>query len=140
MDVVLFHFSSLTGPSDYTPISAINRDIVLMFNNSARRSCFNVTILDDMLFEGNEVFTVQLTPQIISIGTSQGVSLSPSIATITIIDDQLALTVGFEDSSLSLIVQETVGNISLCVRVFGEGDLARAFGVNVDAGGGGNAG
>ena len=99
-----------------------------------------VTVLNDTLLESPEVFTVQLTPQIISIGTSQGVSLSPSITTITIFDDNGGLTVGFEDSSLSRIVQETVGNISLCVTVFGEGDLATAFGVIVDIGGGGNAG
>ena len=99
-----------------------------------------VTVLNDTLSEGPEVFTVQLTPQIIFIGTSQGVSLSPLIATITILDDDRGHTVGFEDSSLSRIVQETVGNVSLCVRVFGEGDVATAFGVNVDIGGGGNAG
>ena len=111
-----------------------------MFNNSTRRACFRVTVLNDTLFEGMEIFTVQLTPQIISIGTSQGVSLSPSVATITINDNQCPLTVGFEDGSLSRMVQETVGNVSLCVRVFGEGDLATDFGVNVDIGGGGNAG
>ena len=133
-------FCAHAGPSDYTPISAVDRDIVLVFNNSTRRVCFRVTILNDTLFEGPEVFTVQLTPQVISIGSSQGVSLSPSIATITIVDDQLGLTVGFDDSSLSRTVQETVGNISLCVRVFGEGDVATPIGVNVDIGGGGNAG
>ena len=100
-----------------------------------------MTLLNDTLFEGTEVFTVQLTLQIISIGTLQGVSLSPSIATITIIDDDtLNLTVGFEDSSLSRTVQETVGNVSLCVRIFGVGDMATAIGVNVDIGGGGTAG
>ena len=93
-----------------------------------------------MLFEDLEFFTVQLTPRIISIGTSQAVSLSPSVATITIIDDELPLMVGFEDGSLSRMVQETVGNVSLCVRVFGEVELATAFGVNVDIGGGGTAG
>ena len=134
------YFSALIGPSDYIPISAVDRDVVLRFNNSTRRACFMVSILRDMLFEGPEVFTVQLTPQIISIGTSQGVSLSPSIATITIIEAQLPFTIGFEDSSLSRMVQETVGSVSLCVRVFGEGELTRSFGVNVDIGGGGNAG
>ena len=134
------YFSAYVGPSDYTPISAIDRDVVLVFNNSTRRACFRVTVLNDTLFEGTEIFTVQLTPQIISIGTSQGISLSPSVATITIVDTQRELTVGFEDGSLSRMVQETVGNVSLCVRVFGEADLATAFGVNVDIGGGGNAG
>ena len=127
------------GPADYTPISAVDRDTVLLFDNSTRRACFRVEILEDMIFEGQEFFTVQLTPQILFIGTSQGVSLSPSTATITIVAQPI-FTVGFGDDSLRRSVREDVGNVTLCVEIFGEGELATDFGVNVDIGGDGTAG
>lgn len=124
------------GPSDYSPISAVDMDVVLVFNNLTRRDCFSVTIVEDGLFEGQEVFTAQLTPQVVFLGTPQGISLFPSIATVTIVDNDDVLTVGFEDDSLSRSVLENVGTVVLCVGVFGQGEVTTSFSVNIDIGSG----
>ena len=127
-------FSACTGPSDYAPISAVNRDTVLVFNNASRRSCFNVTITEDSIFEGLERFTVQLTPRVVN--APRRVSLFPSAASIAIIDNENQTRVGFEEGSLIQRVLETEGKVSLCVEVFGGGGITSQFDVSVDFVGG----
>ena len=56
------------------------------FSESLRRQCFNVTILDDSIAEGTEMFAVTLQ---IAVGeSSPQVRISPASANIEIIDDE----------------------------------------------------
>ena len=104
-----------------------------MISNATRRDCFKISIKADSLFEGPEVFTVQLTAQVVEfLGPRQTISVSPSIASITIIDNSTQLTVGFEERSLSRRVLEDVGTISLCVEVSGREEITMSFSVRVD--------
>ena len=64
------------------------------------------------------------------------VSLSPSAASITIIDSENQTRVRFEDGSLSRRVLENEGTISLCVEAFGGGGASSQFDVSVDFVGG----
>ena len=123
-----------TGPSDYTPISAVNSDIVLVFNNASRRNCFLVTITEDSIFEELERFTVQLTPRVVN--APRRVSLFPSAASIAIIDNENLTRVGFEEESLSQRVPVNEGKVSLCVEAFGGGGISLQFDVSVDFVGG----
>lgn len=53
----------------------------VQFNQTADRRCFHITIIDDFKRESAEVFEVALLP-------NTGVTIvDPSIATVTIIDD-----------------------------------------------------
>ena len=123
-------FSAYTGPSDYVVISAVNRDTVLVFNNATRHSCFIVHINEDSIFEGLEQFSVQLTPRVVN--APRRVSLSPSSASITIIDNENQTRVRFEEGSLSRRVLENEGTISLCVETFGGEGITSEFDVSVD--------
>ena len=77
----------LAGGDDYQQIRAALLDVILTFNNTNRRQSFNVTILDDSIFELDvEDFMLELkfdpflTP-------SSNVILNPNISTIEILDD-----------------------------------------------------
>jgi len=76
------------GSADYTAVS--NQPVA--FNNNRRTNCFVVEVLDDLLNEGDETFTLTLTPP--SGTTLNGVTIDPSRATVTIpANDPLAFTV-----------------------------------------------
>ncbi len=47
-----------TGVTDYVPRSQFNT--VVTFNNAVRRSCVNIQIVEDSLFENDEQFSLQL--------------------------------------------------------------------------------
>lgn len=128
---------ALTGPSDYVPISAVDRDVVLTFNNATRRACFNVEIVEDSIFEGDEQFTVQLTIDAVDFdGTPQSISLSPATATVTIVETDPPLSVGFEEDSLDRRVLQNAGTTSLCVVVVGNREITTNFSVSIVFSGG----
>jgi len=59
--------------------------MLLLFDQSTRRVSVNVSIADDMIFEGTEIFRASLTlvdPFIPAI-----ITVSPSLANISIEDD-----------------------------------------------------
>jgi len=67
--------------------------MLLLFDQSTRRVSVNVSIADDMIFEGTEIFQASLTlvdPFIPAI-----ITVSPSLANISIEDDD-----GKSDSSI----------------------------------------
>ena len=84
----IFHHAE---SNDFTGIS----DMRLLFDQSTGRVSVNVSIADDMIFEGIEVFQASLTlvdPFIPTI-----ITVSPSLANISIEDDD-----GKSDSSIVL--------------------------------------
>ena len=69
--------------------------MLLLFDQSTGRVLVNVSIVDDMIFEGTEVFQASLTlvdPFIPAI-----ITVSPSLANVSIEDDD-----GKSDSSIVL--------------------------------------
>ena len=77
---------SLAGGSDYREISAATLDVFLTFNNTHRQQSFNVTIVDDSLFELDvENFTLELRFNPFVTLPSNAV-LHPNVSTIQILD------------------------------------------------------
>jgi len=77
----MFYFSwhKHTDDSDYDYDSGV---IQLMFGSSVNRTCFNVSINDDDVYEWREVFYVNLTT------SDPQVDLSPQYAMVRILDDE----------------------------------------------------
>jgi hypothetical protein len=59
--------------------------VVLTFDDSRRRDCFDVQLVDDNLVENVEDFDLEL--RFIGQVNQSGVVLQPNTATVTIIDD-----------------------------------------------------
>jgi len=79
----------LAEPNDFTAISGT----LLLFDQSTQSVSVNVSIADDMIFEGTEMFQASLTlvdPFIPTI-----ITVSPSLANISIEDDDSKLTLTF---------------------------------------------
>ncbi len=64
--------------SDYTSVTDF-----LIFSSSDTRDCVNISIATDNLLENDETFTVKLSRN------SDGVTLGVSMATVTILDDNV---------------------------------------------------
>ncbi len=100
-------YSTLNGsavaPGDYTATSG-----VLNFADSQDTASFSVPIIDDTDGEGNETFSVSL-----SAPTGGATLGSPSTTTVTIIDNEVPGTLGFDPASYS--VAENGGAITLTV-------------------------
>ena len=78
--------SLLAGGIDYEEIIALNFDVFLTFNNENHQQSFNVTIIDDPLFELNvENFTLELIFD--PFYPTSNVILNPNISAIEILDD-----------------------------------------------------
>ena len=56
----MFYKNSLAGGSDYQEIIALNLDVFLIFSDANRQQSFDVTIIDDTVFEADENFTLEL--------------------------------------------------------------------------------
>ena len=78
---------SLAGGSDYQEINA--RDLnYLTFDNANCRQSFDVTIIDDSLFEVDvEDFTLELRFDPFEDPPPSNVILSPNVSTVEILDD-----------------------------------------------------
>jgi hypothetical protein len=78
---------SLAGGSDYQEIIALNLDVFLTFDDNNRQRSFDVTIIDDSLFELDaEVFTLELRFDPFALELSSNIILSPNISTVEIQD------------------------------------------------------
>ena len=78
---------SLAGGSDYQEINAFALDY-LTFDNENRQQSFNVTIIDDSLFELDvEDFTLELRFDPFEDPPPSNVILSPNVSTVEILDD-----------------------------------------------------
>ena len=76
---------SLAGGSDYQEIRANFLDVFLTFDNIIRRAAFDVTIIDDPLFEIDvEEFALELR---IRLELPANVILNPNVSTVEIRDD-----------------------------------------------------
>ena len=86
----------LAEPNDFTAISGM----LLLFDQSTQSVLVNVSIADDMIFEGTEIFQASLTlvdPFIPAI-----ITVSPSLANVSIEDDDSK-----SDSSIVLWMEST---------------------------------
>ena len=80
-------FSCTTDESDYTPLIPDSLDVLLIFDETNRRHCFNVLITNDILVEGSEQFSLELLPDPFQVGPPPiPVTLNASLATVTILD------------------------------------------------------
>ena len=82
------YLNSLAGGSDYQEINALFFDVFLTFDDANRQRSFDVTIIDDPLFELDvEDFTLELRFDPFAFEPPSNVILSPNISTIEIRDD-----------------------------------------------------
>ena len=79
------YFDYAATSDDFTEISAQFLNVALAFDDSKRRDCFEVQIVNDKLVENMEDFNLEL--RFIGQVNQSGVVLQPNIATITIVDD-----------------------------------------------------
>ena len=72
----------------------VNLNGIFFFTNDDSRHCFNVTIIDDDVFEGNEFFTVVARENPPFFTDINGVNIDPnrSNVTITIVNQYCTLT------------------------------------------------
>ena len=78
---------SLAGGSDYQEINAVALDY-LTFDNDNRQQSFDVTIIDDSLFELDvEDFTLELRFDPFAISLPSNVILRPNVSTVEILDN-----------------------------------------------------
>ena len=78
--VIIFVFTIVAGEQDYIPFtSTLSKPL----SNETRSQCFDVSIIDDNLFELTESFTLLVT----LADDTQPVIISPSVAIIEIVDD-----------------------------------------------------
>ena len=78
---------SLAGGSDYQEINAVALDY-LTFDDANRQQSFDVTIIDDSLFELDvEDFTLELRFDPFVISLPSNVILRPNVSTVEILDD-----------------------------------------------------
>ena len=73
---MLFTFYCILAPGDYTAVT-----VVLTFTPMESRVCYNVSIGNDVVYEGPEDFEVELR------SNDNLINLSPDAAQITIVDD-----------------------------------------------------
>ena len=87
LSVLIFLTSFLTDASDYVALSAFGTNPLgaAQFGGSLHRFSFNVTIIDDSLFELTESFNVTIALSFDSPMTR--IIVDPSVAVITILDD-----------------------------------------------------
>ena len=79
-------FISIAGGADYEEFSAEAFDVFLAFEDDTRRQSFDVTIIDDELFENTEDFDLELRFDPF-VRPPSGVILRPNVSTICILDD-----------------------------------------------------
>ena len=86
-------------------ISAQNFDVTLTFQDLFRRLSFEVTIIDDNLFESVEEFNLELRFDPF-FAVPSGVELRPNVSTVYILDDNSNGTIsnGFNDTLLITVL------------------------------------
>jgi hypothetical protein len=79
---------SLAGGSDYQEIIALNIDVFLTFDDNNRQRSFDVTIIDDPLFELDQNFTLELRFDPFALEPPSNVILFPNTTTVDITDNE----------------------------------------------------
>ena len=79
-----YHVTCVAVGVDFQQLVPNPRTLEFTFNNQLQQQCAIVTILDDLIFEGNETFYASLTNTI----NNQGLILDPQLARFTIIDNE----------------------------------------------------
>ena len=74
-----------TDETDYDPLNPETLDVILFFENATRRDCFNVEIINDVLVEGEEQFSLVLMEDPFSPPPINTVFF-PNVTDITITD------------------------------------------------------
>ncbi len=77
----------ITVPGDYESFTAFNSPLAGFFDEDTRVLYFNITILDDLLFESTEQFSISL-----SLADDVPVQILPNVSFITILDDDCRCT------------------------------------------------
>lgn len=83
-----YYYDNTATRDDFIEINAELLNVALEFDDSRRRDCFEVQIVDDNLVENMEDFDLEL--RFIGQVDQSGVVLQPNTATVTIIDDGIA--------------------------------------------------
>lgn len=106
---------------------------MLSMSATARNSCFEVNITDDNRFEGRqpESFEVRLAPLSRAVTDLQGIRVEPSVAMISILDNDNMIFIGFEQDVEN--VSEVAGMLQACVGLLMDdgGKIEEEFGVRV---------
>ena len=125
--------------ADFTPISAVSADVILVLNSTEREACFDVGIIDDDTFEEREMFEVFLTSLYGDRTDVEDVFVEPSRAVVAIIDNDVQVFVGFEE--VMVVVREDVTVVTLCavVDITGKNQTIEGFTVRVNVLFGGGA-
>ena len=84
-------------------------DVLLTFTPGNMQSCFNITIVDDDLYENPEEFLVNITTN------ASRVIISP-ITTAVTIEDNDEITIGWE-KSINVVSESDVQDIELCALI-----------------------
>ena len=86
-----------------------------------RRACLEITIINDDEFEDlNELLVVRVLN--LSLSNENLVPFASIDSTqIIILDDDREVTLGFNDNSTTVSVNESVGEVFLCVQIFSPG-------------------
>ena len=90
-------------------------------DNSTRQACFSVQVMDDALFESEiETFSIEIDRLDVIGGSEDGRMLrvldSPDTVTISIVDDDRNVVIGFEQADFTVVEGDT--SVELCVVVF----------------------
>ena len=97
------------------------------FKAGETKVSINITIEDDDLFEGDEIFYCDLT--LPSATSARGIQLGSDVeATTTILDDEPGITVTFVPTSYT--VSEDAGNVTLMLVASGPSSEAYSVFVN----------
>ena len=80
------YLNSLAGGRDYQEICFF--DVFLIFYGANRQLSFNVTIIDDPIFELDESFTLELRFDPFALKPPSNVILSPNTTTVDVIDNE----------------------------------------------------
>ena len=94
--------NSLVGGSDFQEIIALNLDVFLTFDNVNRQLPFDVTIIDDPIFERDESFTLELRFDPFALELPSNVILSPNTTTVDVIDNEGIITINIIPISFRL--------------------------------------
>ena len=86
----MFYKYSLAGGRDYQEIIAENLNVLLTFDDALNfhQLSFNVTIIDDPIFELDESFTLELRFDPFALEPPSNVILSPNTTTVDVIDNE----------------------------------------------------
>ena len=104
--------NTMAGSADGSDYEALSNESVGLFSSDNRSVSVEITITDDMLYEGASTFSVALATPLADI------SIHPdrAMATITIVDDD-PVRVGFTTDSRAVTVSENAGAVTLTVVI-----------------------